>query len=336
MVKVTVKNPSTADKSENTSWPETEWNIHSKSVTKLSSLLRPFFEAVVEKQTLDKEILQQFNTLYLPLANWVAQKHNNIPVIVGVNGAQGSGKTTLCNILDLLLTHGFDKSVVQLSLDDLYLSKIKRNQLAIDIHPLFKTRGVPGTHDVELGISILSKLKQNKQLDESVMMPVFDKAKDDVLDVKSGCKLDANIDIILFEGWCVGAEAQNESSLYPAINELEEIEDPQAIWRKYINQQLLGRYRALFELIDYQIMLKVPDMASVFEWRSLQEKKLALSCNDNSSSNIMSEKELRRFIMYFERITRESLGEMPATADIVLELNKEHLVSDVKINKSTK
>lgn len=325
----------TTNKKPTIFWPKSEWTLNSQSVLSLSTSLYPFFESIVEKEKLGKAALQQFNDLYLPLTHWIATKHNTAPIILGINGAQGSGKSTLCKIISVLLTHGFNKSVLQLSIDDLYLSKKKRQQLGLDIHPLLKTRGVPGTHDVALGISILSSLREKKQLNAAIKIPCFDKAQDDVLAEKSWRKVNKNVDIILFEGWCVGATAQTKNQLNHATNELEEKEDKQGVWRNYVNDQLGSSYKALFEFFDYQIMLKVPDMASVFEWRSLQEKKLALSCkqkNLTQKCNIMSAKELEHFIMHFERITKASLQDMPAIADVVLALNKKHQVCDIKFN----
>lgn len=315
-------------------WPKSEWKVDKQTATKLAQILRPIFKAEIEKEHLGGEILPLLDSLYFPLAAWVANKHINSPIIIGINGAQGSGKSTLCKILSSLISTGFGKSVLQLSIDDLYLSRKKRYQLARDIHPLLETRGVPGTHDVERGIRILSRLKQKTPLDKTDKIPVFDKATDDQLAEKQWREITRSVDIILFEGWCVGAKAQDNSRLKKAVNQLEEQQDADGIWRDYINSQLAGPYKELFDLIDYQIMLKVPDMASVLEWRGLQEKKLALSCDRNalSRTKIMSEKELLRFIMHFERITAETLQTMPATADIVLQLNKDHQVCDVKFN----
>jgi pantothenate kinase-related protein Tda10 len=69
------------------------------------------------------------------------------PLVVGLTGPQGSGKSTLAARLpDLLAAAGLNAGV--LALDDLYLTKAERQRLAADVHPLFATRGVPGTHDV--------------------------------------------------------------------------------------------------------------------------------------------------------------------------------------------
>jgi D-glycerate 3-kinase len=266
------------------------------------------------------------------LTAWLANKHSDIPIVVGINGAQGSGKSTLSKILKSLLTHGFGKSVVHLSIDDLYLSQQRRQKLANEIHPLLEVRGVPGTHDVELGKKILSALV-NKKSKFPVVIPVFDKAQDDLLPKSEWLAVDASPDIILFEGWCVGSRAQKQSELKRDVNELEKSKDREGIWRNYVNDQLAGPYQDLFGFIDYQLMLKVPDMESVFEWRALQEKRLEEHCTQENilNANVMSESEIAQFIMHYERITRASLEEMPDRADILLELNKQHQVCNIKV-----
>ena len=273
-----------------------------------------------------------YESLYLPMAAWIADRHRGTPLLIGINGGQGSGKSTLCKILKLLLVEGFDKRVVVISIDDLYLPRYERQRLASSIHPLLATRGGPGTHDVPLAMQILTQLKQG--LAQPIDIPVFDKAMDDRAEVSRWQKLQEPVDIILFEGWCVGAIAQQEQELARPVNTLEATEDHNKQWRRFVNYQLAGPYRDLFALIDILLMLKIPDMDNVFEWRLLQENKLKQSLSENPSAakHVMTEKELKRFIMHYERITRATLKEMPDRADVVLELNRQHQVSRVHMN----
>ena len=260
----------------------------------------------------------------------MAESHQHKPLLLGINGAQGSGKSTLTKILQALLEKGFSKRVVSLSIDDLYLRRSEREQLARDIHPLLVTRGVPGTHDVALAKDLLSKLKQGTQ--QRITIPVFDKALDDRADEALWQQVSGPVDIAIFEGWCVGVAAEDSQALQKPINRLEAEEDPDGVWRNYVNEQLKGPYQELFSLIDKLIMMKVPSMENVFEWRSLQEQKLRVARQDETSATrIMSEQALQRFIMHYERITRRSLQEMPERADVVLELNAEHQIERVKV-----
>lgn len=71
-------------------------------------------------------------------------------------------------------------------------------------------------------------------------------------------------------------------------------------------------------------MLKAPGMDSVFEWRSLQERKLAEKTASNEPHRLMDAAALRRFIMHYERLTRHTLAEMPSRADLTLYLDEHH------------
>ena len=272
---------------------------------------------------------------YLPLADKVASwtKFSKGPLVVGINGAQGTGKSTLSKVLALALKHHHHCRSAILSIDDLYLTKSERRQLAKMVHPLLATRGVPGTHDVAMGRHLLDQLK-NKQ---AVSLPVFDKAIDDRAPVDQWVSHPQAVDVILFEGWCVGAVAQHESALARPVNHLEKDEDIDALWRKYANDQLNVAYAGLFERIDRLVMLKAPDFECVQEWRSTQEDKLRLITDPTRSNHaLMSQEQLERFIMHYERITRWMLEEMPERSDCVIELNTEHLVTKCRYNGNDK
>ena len=300
---------------------------------KTSSQLQQIFKKTLIQENIELTpvLSDNFEKIYLPLTNWINEQHKQTPVIIGINGAQGSGKSTLCKILKALLQQGFEKTVVALSIDDLYKTHQQRLEMAKSIHPLFKTRGVPGTHDIELGQSILSQLKQQTG---PVHLPVFDKATDDRKHEKYWSYSEQNTDIILFEGWCVGSVPEQDSQLIQAINKLEKNEDNDSNWRHYVNQQLATDYQHLFSMIDKLIMLKIPDFDRVIEWRTLQENKLTKSSAHKASERVMSTDELKHFIMHFERITRHTLNEMPGRADIVLEINNEHQIKQMILKEN--
>lgn len=303
--------------------------INDADLSSLAEKCLPEFTEIIKQQGIDAELQSQLEKFYLPLALWIAGKHADTPLMFGINGAQGSGKSTLSQILQMLLVKCFAKSVVVLSIDDFYLSRQSRIELANQVHPLFKTRGVPGTHDVSLAKKTISSLVDGQF---PIKIPVFDKATDDLLAVELWRTVDKPVDIILFEGWCVGAQAQSQEDIAVVVNELERQEDLKCIWRNYINEQLKNAYRPLFNQIDYLLMLKVPDMASVQKWRSLQEAKLARQCTKQRkpSALVMSEQQINRFIMHYERLTRAMLAEMPGRADVVMELNKQHQIETIQ------
>ena len=334
MIKIVQKMIEQNKNQEHCSWPPLERAMDIQQQNELYKTYLSMFCEIVEKENLDEGILPQFSDVYIPLAAWLANKQTGNPIVIGINGAQGSGKSTLSRILESLLSKAFNKSVLHLSIDDLYLSQKKREDNANKIHPLLRVRGVPGTHNVELGHKILSGLVSSNH-DINLQIPKYNKAQDNLFAKEHWQTINQSVDIILFEGWCVGAKPQHEDELEPAINDLERKEDPHAIWRKHVNQQLSESYQDLFNHIDYLIMLKVPDMESVFEWRNLQEEKLAASYDKNKAhSHIMSPSEISHFIMHYERLTRSCLSEMPDRADVVLELNKEHKIHNIKIKES--
>jgi len=240
------------------------------------------------------------------------------PVVVGINGAQGSGKSTLALFMANWLEHEHGISSVSLSLDDLYFGKQVRGQLAEQHHPLLRTRGVPGTHDVALGIAALDALTAEGRA-RQVSLPVFDKAIDDLLEQSEWRSVAVPVDVVLFEGWCVGAQPQSDENIGKAVNVLEEREDADRVWRSFVNDQLRSDYAKLFERIDALVMLRIPSYDKVLEWREIQEQK------QRADSGVGAD-ELRHFIMHFERLTRHMLEYMPGYANTVIDIDDTHNV----------
>lgn len=238
------------------------------------------------------------------------------PLILGLCGAQGSGKSTLAIGLRAVL-EGEGRRVAILSLDDLYLGRAERARLAADVHPLFQTRGVPGTHDVEHAIAIMKAIRAG----QPAMLPRFDKARDEPFPAQEPVRMP--IDLLIFEGWCVGARAQDEEALGPPVNVLESGEDPDGVWRHYVNAQLNGPYATLFALIDRLVLLAAPDFSVVRRWRGQQEDELRTQRSAEDAPRVMDEAQLDRFVQHYERLTRHILQEMPARADLVLPLDSE-------------
>ena len=315
-------------------WPRLLTENEAITLASLSESLLPGFKQLLaeEKISSNEEFEHIHQHVYLPFCHWLVQQQKDQPLVIGINGSQGSGKSTLTRILKYLLESGFNKKVAYLSIDDLYKTREQRQQLATTIHPLLKTRGVPGTHDTELGIDILTKLKNTKP--ESVSIPVFDKASDDRLDESEWQQHHGECDFILFEGWCVGTVAEDEQALEQAVNILEQTEDKNASWRQYVNQQLKDDYASLFSHIDIQLLLKIPDFSKVYEWRQLQEQKLAAKTQQHAPTDkkhdIMDQQQVKRFIMHYERLTRHTLNEMPERCDVIFELGDDHMIKAVR------
>lgn len=276
--------------------------------TALTTALNHFFK----QQSLPENYINLVHEHLMPLAAWIHERKQEKPLVVGINGAQGSGKSTMTAVLAIILKHCFGHRVATLSIDDLYLRKEERNRLATSIHPLLKTRGVPGTHDVQMGVAMIDKL-----ITESgeVAVPRFDKSLDDRADEAVWPCYQTPVDILLFEGWCIATPPQSQDQLLIPMNELEAAEDREGSWRRFVNEKLACDYQQLFDKINAVVFLKAPGLASITQWRGRQEIKTF------KSGEGMNVQQLTRFIQHFERLTRQSMERLPALADVVLELD---------------
>lgn len=260
------------------------------------------------------------------LAAWIDQRTPGTGRcrVIGLNGGQGSGKTTLAGLAAASLERRGLRTLV-LSLDDLYLGREARRALADSVHPLLATRGVPGTHDVRMGRTLLDALRAGAA---GLPLPRFDKARDDRLPRSRWPRLEAPVDVVLFEGWCVGATPEPEAALVTPVNELEREEDPDGLWRRFVNRALAEEYAELFAGLDALVMLRVPDFEAVRRWRQEQEAVLRDERGAERGAG-MSPQEVARFVAHYERLTRHMLRTLPARADLVLELDRDHAVAAV-------
>jgi len=224
---------------------------------------------------------------------------------------------------------------VVVSLDDLYSTRKDRVKYANSTHSLFSTRGVPGTHDMPLAQSVFARLKNLKQ-DEVMRMPAFDKSLDDRKPVNLWPEVQGPIDVVLFEGWCVGAFSLGEAINKP-INRLEQDKDPEGIWRKAINEHLHGDYKLLFDVIDIQMWMQSPSYDVVYEWRNKQERMLEDHLHDIHGGvldtldiKIMSPEALKSFMQYYERLTRYLLAVMPERSDVLFSLDLHQKVKQLR------
>ena len=273
--------------------------------------------------------LGQLENFYLPICEKIYQdyKKNKKLKTIGLTGGQGAGKSTVTQIIKLILETKYNLSVIYFSIDDFYKTLTERIMLSKNVHKLFKTRGVPGTHDTNLIKKIFFNLK--KKNFRPVLIPRFDKSRDDRFPKRKWQKIIKQPQIIIFEGWCVGAKPQEKKDLIRSINILEKKHDSNLIWRSKVNYELKNEYKKIFDKIDRLIFLKVPSFECVYKWRLLQEKKLQLT---SKGKKIMSPIQVREFIMYYERITRQMLNDLTKKAYAVLYLDKKHRFNKIKFN----
>jgi D-glycerate 3-kinase len=260
---------------------------------------------------------------YEPLAGWLRNKlAPGTPFLLGINGAQGTGKSTLADYLALVLVESRGRNVAILSIDDFYLTKAERQQLSRTLHPLLAVRGVPGTHDIPMLRDYLRRLR-NLEPGAQCRLPRFDKATDDRADEACWPAVTGPIDLVVLEGWCVGSAAEPDDRLERPVNALERTRDADGRWRRYVNGRLAADYAELFETLDALVVLRAPSFEAILRWRIEQEHKLAASA-EPGAPGIMNDAQVREFIAYFERVTRNNLDSVGSNADIVLELDEYH------------
>ena len=276
-----------------------------------------------------RDKLIQLDKFYLPISKMIKDEYlkRKKTKIIGLTGGQGTGKSTISNILKIILKEAYKLETVIFSIDDFYKTLNERKIMSKKISALFLTRGVPGTHDTKMLLNCLQTLKNDKF--KNYIIPKFDKSNDDRFSKNKWLKIKKKPDIVIFEGWCVGATAQEKKDLISPINKLEKHKDKKKIWRKKVNLELKKNYKKIFKLIDKLIFLKVPSFKYVLKWRLLQEKKLRLTGKGNK---IMTDKQINNFIMYYERITKHMLKILPKTADTVISIDNKHRLKSIKFN----
>lgn len=297
-------------------------------------MVQDYIDVAIEQHQLPSGFRETVSQWYLPLANEVAKlsQQAQSALVLGVQGTQGSGKSTLADFLTILLEHQHQLPAVSLSIDDFYLTREQRKQLSQQIHPLFATRGVPGTHDTQLAINTIKSLK-TMAAGESHAIPRFNKATDDRAPYTEWPIQKEPVRIIILEGWCVGIKPQTEEALSKPVNLLEETEDAEGLWRRYVNDQLSLEYQRLFDELDALAVLKAPSFDCVYDWRLLQEQKLSASlvnASEAERSKLLTPEQVKRFISHYQRLTEHGLVTLPAQADWVFELNNDHQITHMK------
>ncbi len=242
------------------------------------------------------------------------------PYLLGISGLQGSGKSTLARELKAQAeARGLPTEV--LSLDDFYYSRSEREVLAQQVHPLLRTRGVPGTHEIELLMSVLAALPQASDK-LPVSYPRFDKGRDTRMPPSRWPKVTRPPKLVILEGWALGIKPQTQAQLDVPVNDLERTEDPEGTWRHWVNKQLRG-YQPLWRKLDALVVLQAPDWAVVQKWRSQQEAELLA----RHAPLAMDAEAMVRFLAHFERLSRHALATLPAQADSCVEYDTQRHVT---------
>ena len=291
----------------------------------------------IKTQETKKEKVQNkekmIKSFLIPVSFWISKKTSKKKtLIIGLAGGQGSGKTTISSILTLILKKYFKLNVFKISIDDFYKTRKERLNLSKKIHPLLMIRGVPGTHDINTMLDFFKRSKSRKF--KPFKLPKFNKAIDDRCKKNQWCTLKKRPDVIIFEGWCVGAKAEKNSTLKKSINFMEKSKDTKLIWRKYVNNELKSKYKKLYDQLDCLIYLKAQSFSLLQKWRLIQEKKLWLKNKNKKTKNkIMTKEDVLSFMQTYQRVTQNMFKFAPKYASIIFNLNSDHQIKSAIYKK---
>jgi len=275
---------------------------------------------------------RMIKSFLIPLCFWINKKaERKRPYFVGLAGGQGTGKTTISSLIRIILTKYFKLNVFRISIDDFYKTRKERINLSKRVHSMLLTRGVPGTHDIDMMLNFFRKSKSKKF--KRLKLPTFNKAIDDRFSKKRWYDLKKRPDVIIFEGWCVGAKAEKNINLKKTINLMEKAKDQKLIWRKYVNDQLKTKYKNLYSQLNCLIYLKAKNFSLLQKWRLKQERKLRAKNEKNSNTKIMSKDDVLSFMQTYQRITQNMFKNTSKYASIILNLNSNHQIQTAVYKK---
>ena len=272
---------------------------------------------------------RMIRSFLIPICFWISKKASKKkPLIIGLAGGQGIGKTTITSIITIILKKYFKLNAFKISIDDFYKTRKQRILLSKNKHPLLMTRGVPGTHDINIMLNFFRKIKVKKF--KSLKLPKFNKAVDERCKKNLWYKIKSKPDVVIFEGWCVGAKSQNFRQLRKPINSLERIHDQTFKWRQYVNYQLETKYKKLFNQLDGLLYLRAKNFSLLRRWRLKQEKKLWLKSKNKKNLKIMNKDQVKNFMDTYQRITQQMFKDMPKYSSIIMNLNSSHQIKNIR------
>ena len=275
---------------------------------------------------------KMIKSFLIPVSQWISKKANKKnPLIIGLAGGQGSGKTTISSILSIILKKYFKLNIFTVSIDDFYKTRKDRKILSKKKHSLLMTRGVPGTHDIDLMLRFFKKVKSKNF--KSLEIPRFNKAIDDRYKKSLWYKLKSKPHIVILEGWCVGAKPQKNNQLKKPINSLERAYDQNMKWRLHVNNQLKTSYKKLFKQLDGLVYLRATNFDLLRMWRLKQERKLWIQTKNKKNLKIMSKGDVINFMQTYQRITQQMFKDAVKNSSIIMNLNNKHQIEKISFKK---
>ena len=277
------------------------------------------------------QVWQPLWHLWLPLAMQLVSYRQQLgrPLIQGILGGQGTGKTTLAAILTLILQQ-LGYRTLSLSLDDLYKTYSERLTLR-EQDPRLVWRGPPGTHDIQLGLTVLDRLRQPvgtglKLAPTKIQVPRFDKSAWNGAGDRRAPEVIDGADIVLFEGWFVGVRPIDQNAFDTAPPPIVTATDK--AFARDMNARLRD-YLPLWERLDRLILLYPADYRLSLEWRRQAEHQMIAA-----QTTGMADTEVEQFVEYFWRSLHPELFIKPLTTaptgvDLVIEINPDRSIGAV-------
>ncbi|MEH2115874.1 glycerate kinase [Nostoc sp.] len=282
---------------------------------------KQFCQTTLQKEF--QEMLPVLWDLWLPLGIKLALHRQQLgrPLIQGILGGQGTGKTTTCKILSLILDR-LGYRTVSLSLDDLYKTYSDR-LLLTQQDPRLIWRGPPGTHDVDLGLKVLDQIRQSQS---SVLVPRFDKSAYEGAGDRTTPEIVTGVDIVLFEGWFVGVRPIEPNIFDTAPPPI--LTEKDRVFARDMNHRLQD-YLPLWERLDSLILLYPTDYRCSLEWRKQAEQEMIAGGKSG-----MSNAEIEEFVNYFWRSLHPELFIKPllkdaAAVELAIEIHADHSFGQV-------
>lgn len=260
------------------------------------------------------------------------------PLIVGVSGPQGLGKTYLVRELLSSLGKKFPNLVIGgFSVDDFYVPH--SHQLAISAHAkqegneLLQGRGLPGTHDTELLYKTLINIR-NKH--PGVQIPLYDKSayngQGDRRSTDKWQQLTTPVDVLLVEGWFNGFKALDSHTLRNAYL----TEPPSGVVQRHklfhieeVNDKL-AEFHPIWDLFGAFVFLRTNDIANVYRWRMEQEEALVAETGSGMTSHQVVhfvDRYMPVYRLYYWRVD-------PPSPSLVVDINEKRQVTNIESSPS--
>jgi D-glycerate 3-kinase len=238
--------------------------------------------------------MNSVSQLVLP---WVLRRLTaGTTLIVGINGPQGCGKTTLASELCSALKEGGFRAF-SFSVDDLYLTRKEQVELAAahPSDPYLQQRGYPGTHECELGAYLLDELRKRSG---EILIPRYDKGAHGGSGDRAGSvAVELPLDMVLFEGWMLGFKPV---AVPPA---------GLAVVNGY-----LRAYEAWNERLDAFVQLVPEQVGYVVEWRVEAEER-ARAAGRAGMSDAAIRDYISRFLPAYETYLPGLITETPGSGE---------------------